>query len=176
MRPAHCPSWRLLLLVGALSLLLLTVSACQRQVVIIGIAEPDQSAGTVSLRDGFLEVLKEGGYKAGENLRVQRRDSTFRKQSQQQSVTELIDQEHAELVYVMGQGGLEAALAAKAAVPIVFAGCQPCVRTTHPANVTGAAVATETSDLHANGRQAGAAALRIIKGEKPSAIPVVVTP
>lgn len=176
MRLFHPHSWRPLLLTGALALTLLIVGACQQKVVVIGIAEPDQSASTLSMRDGFLEVLKEGGYKAGENLRVQRRDSAFRKQSQQQSVTELIDQEHSELVYVMGQDGLEAALAAKATVPVVFAGCQPCARQTHPANVTGAALATTNSDLHANGRQAGEAALRIIKGEKPSAIPVVVTP
>ncbi len=176
MRLAHSSFQRLLLLISALFLLLFIASACEQKVVVIGIAEPDQSASTLSLRDGFLEVLKEGGYKAGENLRVQRRDSTFRKQSQQQSVTELIDQEHSELVFVMGQDGLAAALAAKAAVPVVFAGCQPCAHTTHPANVTGAAMAAENSDLHANGRQAGALALRIIKGEKPSAVPVVVTP
>lgn len=169
-RPACLLSWLAVLACAGI-----LAAACAQDVTVIGVLEPNQDADVLAMRDGFLEALRDGGYKAGENIRVIRRDAAFREQTLGESLQGLIDKEQSELLFVMRQSGVKAAVDSKTTLPVFFAGCVRCEKawTTRPANVTGATIALGDSDYRANGRRAGELALRFLKGEPlASLVPV----
>lgn len=103
-----------------LVLLALAINGCSQDAVIVGILEEDQSDVTAEARTGFLEALRDAGYKGGENARFVRRNAEVRKQPLDELAQELAGDEGARLVLAIGTRALMAAGGTQD-VPVLFA-------------------------------------------------------
>lgn len=136
----------------AMVALAIAISGCSQDVVIVGILEPDQSDVVTETRTGFLEALREAGYKGGENTRFVRRNAEVREQSLAELAGELVTDEEAKVVLAIGTPALIAA-AGTQDVPVLFA----MSGDTFAAGYVGGPTATDPA-VH-NPRITGAAAL-----------------
>ena len=124
--------------------LALLLAGCSREV--IGILEPASTEAVDEARIGFLEALRDAGYKSGENVRFLRRSAEAREKPLDELARELIEEEEVELLLALSTAGLQAAIGATRERPIIFAasGLPPPSApapgaTPSPTNVTGAA-------------------------------------
>ena len=132
--------------------LALATSACSQDVVIVGILEQEQNEVTAEARTGFLEALRDAGYKGGENARFVRRNAEVREQPLDELAQELVRDEGAQLVLAIGTPALLAAAGIED-VPVLFA----MIGDTFAAGYAGGAAATNPA-VH-NPRITGAAAM-----------------
>ena len=102
-------------------LLAALLAACGRDVTIIGILEVDLSAPMEETRTGFLEMLRDSGYEAGENARFLRRNAEVREQPLNELARELFVDEEAVLLLALSTEALQAAVEADGGAPIIFA-------------------------------------------------------
>ena len=119
-RPHRRRLGRLLFLTLAV-LLAALLAACGRDVTIIGILEVDLSAPMEETRTGFLEALRDVGYKAGEDARFLRRNAEVREQPLEELARELLVDQEAVLLLALSAEALQAAVEADGGAPIIFA-------------------------------------------------------
>ena len=110
-------------LLALLPALLLSVllAACGRDVTIVGILEAELSRPMEKTRTGFLEALRDAGYKAGENTRFIRRNAEVREQPLDELAAELFMDEEVALLLALSTQALKASLSVDADTPIIFA-------------------------------------------------------
>ncbi len=97
------------------------LSACQRDVIIVGILEPDLGESVEDARTGFLEALDDADFRAGENMRFLRRNAKFREEPLDQLAAEFVDDEEVDYLLALGTPALEAALKATDRKQVFFA-------------------------------------------------------
>ena len=101
--------------------LAVSLSACQRDVIVVGILEPDLGDSVEDARTGFLEALDEAGFRAGANMRFLRRNAEFREQPLDELAAELIDDEEVDYLLALGTPALRAAVEAADRKQVFFA-------------------------------------------------------
>jgi putative ABC transport system substrate-binding protein len=136
------------------------LSACQRDVIIVGILEPDLGELVVDARTGFLEALDDADFSAGENMRFLRRSAEFREEPLDQLAVEFFDDEEVDYLLALGTPALEAALKATGRKQVFFAmsgdstiGGAADGEWSHQAIVAGAAAPVPAAELVATLRR-----------------------
>ncbi|MCH7554145.1 MAG: hypothetical protein IIC82_09140 [Chloroflexi bacterium] len=140
-------------IVGLVALTLL-VSACSRDVTVIGILEPDRGPAVKEARTGFLDALDEAGFRASENVRFLRRNAEFRDEPLADLARDLVENEEVDFLFAIGSDALAAAIEAAPDQRVFFAlSGDPLVggvaepRWRHDAIAVGAAAFPATADL-----------------------------
>ena len=96
------------------------LSACQRDVIVVGILEPNLGESIEDARTGFLQALDDADFRAGENVRFLRRNGEFREQPLDELAAELIDDEGVDYLFALGTPALRVAVEAAHGKQVFF--------------------------------------------------------